>query len=185
MNILPSDFPKQKQRRHQGTTLAEMPLALWLIVIMCFVLLIIATESLRFGFFWNACRESAMQAAKCQTFQVDSMIGPSSVTTANTWAQKSTGAFTGLTLTAVNVYIVSTNVNSQQVTKGANGQKLAAAADVQNNIYSVQVELDGQIQPLIPAGFMGYFGNVPGLTGPFPVVVRSQYSSEVPQGLNQ
>jgi hypothetical protein len=26
---------------------------------------------------------------------------------------------------------------------------------------------------------------IPGLNAPFPVVVRSQYSAEVPQGLNQ
>jgi len=164
--------------------MAEMPVALWIMILMCFPLLVIATSSLRFGFFWNACREAAQQAAKCQTFQVDSSAGPSSVTMANTWAAKAAGSFSGLTMTAVDVYIVTTNVTSQATTKSGNGQKLAAAADIANNLYSIQVELDGQIQPLIPAG-MGFFGNIPGLTGPFPVVVRSQYSAEVPQGLNQ
>jgi len=164
--------------------MAEMPVALWIMILMVFPLLIFATESLRFGFFWNACREAAQQAAKCQTFQVDSSSGPSSVTVANQWATKATGAFSGLTLTTVNVFIVSTNVNSQTTTKSPNGQKLPAAADIANNLYSVQVELDGQIAPLV-SGFQSVFGPVPGLTGPFPIIVRSQYSSEVPQGLNQ
>src|ERR1700679_894454 len=59
----------------RGTTMAEMPVALWLLILMCFPLIIVATSSLRFGFFWNAAREAAMQAAKCQTFQNDSVIG--------------------------------------------------------------------------------------------------------------
>ncbi len=174
-----------KRRGVNGTTMAEMPVALWLIILMCFSLLVLATETLRFGFFWNACREAAQQAAKCQTFQNDSSTGPSSVTEANTWAQKATSSFSGLTLTSVNVYIVQTNVNSRVTTKNPPGQKLAAAADITNNIYSIQVQLSGQVEPLTPVTFQGVFGNIPGLTGPFPVVVRSQYSCEVPQGLNQ
>jgi hypothetical protein len=169
--------------RERGTTLAEMPVALWMIIIMCFAMLLLATETLRFGFFWNACREAAQQAAKCTTFQADTAIGPSAVTTANTWATKAAGAFSGLTLNTVNVYIVSTNVSSGVMSKTASGIKLANAADTSNNIYDIQVELIGQIEPLIR--FSNYFGSIPGLSAPFPVVVRSQYTSEVPQGLSQ
>jgi hypothetical protein len=161
-----------------------MPVALWIIVMMCFSLLILATETVRFGFFWNASREAAQQAAKCQTFQTDSVVGPSSVTAANTTANKATNAFTGLTLLSVNVYILQTNVLSGVTIKNPANLKLGAAADTNNNIYDLQVELTGQIEPLVPVG-SGMFGNVPGLTGPYPVVVRAQYSSEVPQGLNQ
>jgi hypothetical protein len=57
--------------------------------------------------------------------------------------------------------------------------------DTSNNIYDIQVELIGQINPLVSYPMPGIFGNVPGLTGPMPCVVRSQYTSEVPQGLNQ
>jgi len=173
-----------RRRKRTGTTLAEMPLALWIIVMMCFSLLIMATETVRFGFFWNASREAAQQAAKCQTFQTDSAVGPASVTSANSMANKATNAFTGLTLLTVNVYILQTNVLSGVTIRNPANQKLPAAADTDNNIYDLQVELTGQIEPLVPAG-AGWFGSVPGLTGPFPVVVRAQYSSEVPQGLNQ
>jgi hypothetical protein len=57
------------------------------------------------------------------------------------------------------------------------------AADTNTYIYDIQVELNGQVDPLIP--FISMMGSVPGLTGPFPVTVRSQYSCEIPQGLNQ
>lgn len=175
------EVPRCRQR---GTSIVELPLALWIIVLMCFCTLVLATELLRFGFFWNACRESAMQASKCPTFQTDSSIGPSSVTTAQAWANKATAAFTGLTLTQINTYIVQVDATSGAVTKSASGQALASAADITKFIYDIQVELQGQIAPLIPFGG-GLLGNVPGLTAPYPVVVRSQYTSEVPQGLNK
>ena len=176
--------PSTTPRRQHGTTLAEMPLALWIIAIMCFTLLILAVETMRFGFFWNACREAAAQAAKCQTFQNDSSIGPSAVTTATTWASKATSAFTGLTLNAVHVYILQSDVNATTTVQNPDSIALATAADTTQYIYEIQVELDGQIEPIVPLG-AGVFGSIPGLTGPFPVVVRSQYAAEDPQGLNQ
>jgi hypothetical protein len=171
-------------RRRSGTTMAEMPLALWIIIMMCFALLILVTDFIRFGFFWNACREAAQHAAQSQTFLTDTVTGPSSCTVASQFGAYATNAFSGLTLTATNVYIVQTNVFSQNTTKYPNRTALAAAADTSQNIYCIQVELIGQIQPLVPMA-QGFVGNVPGLTGPFPVVVRSQYSAEDPQGLNQ
>lgn len=168
----------------RGTSLAEMPVALWLIIIMCFPVLIVATATLRFGFFWNAAREAAMQAAKCQTFQNDSAVGISAVNTADLWATKATSGFPGITVTPpVNVYIVQTNVISGVTTKNTSRVALPAAADTDNNIYDIQVEINGQLEPLIrvPMGGM----TIPGLTDPFPIVVKSQYTAEVPQGLNK
>lgn len=169
----------------KGTTLAEMPVALWLILMMCFAFLILCTETMRFGFFWNACREAAMHAAKCQTFEADSAVGPSACTVADQWAQKATAAFSGLSLTNVNVYILSTTAATAVSTKNPNRKKLATAADTDNCIYDIQVEMSGNVEPLIRFPVSGFLGNVVGLTAPFPVVVRSQYTAEVPQGLNQ
>src|SRR5579885_971515 len=99
---------EKRRRRRSGTTIAEMPVALWIILIMCFCLLIAATEMIRFGFFWNACREAAQRAAQCQTFQTDSSVGLSSVTTANSMAAQASNAFSGITLNTVNTYILET-----------------------------------------------------------------------------
>jgi hypothetical protein len=176
----------QFNSRKRGTTIAEMPAALWLLILMAFPMIIVATSALRFGFFWNACRESAMQAAKCQTFLTSTSVGPSACSTADAMSAQAAGAFTGITIIPpVNVYIMSTNVNTSTTTKGATRTPLAAAADTANNIYDIQVEINGQVEPLIRVPFAGLQGAVPGITGPYPVVVRSQYTSEVPQGLNQ
>src|SRR5271154_1515008 len=154
--LINQEVPRCRQR---GTSIVELPLALWIIVLMCFGTLVLATELLRFGFFWNACREAALQASKCSTFETDSSIGPSSVTTAQSWGNAATAAFTGLTLTQINTYIVQVDANSGAVTKSPAGQALATAADITKFIYDIQVELQGQITPLIPMGG-GLLGNV-------------------------
>jgi len=173
-----------KRLAGSGTTIAEMPVALWLIIVMCFPMLILATSSIRFAFFWNAAREAAMQASKCATFQNDSSVGISAINTADLWATKATSGFPGITVTPpVNVYIVQTNVVSGITSKGTSRQKLASAADIDNNIFDIQVEISGQIEPLLRVQLGGL--SIPGLTDPFPVVVRSQSTVENPQGLNQ
>ena len=174
------------ERRNHGTTAAELPVALWLIIAISFPLLILATTSLRFALFWNASREAAQRAASCQTVQFDSPVGPSSVNSADLWAQKATAAFGGFQLSEpAKVYIVETDVNSGTTITHPSRTKLASVADIENKIYEIQVELNGQVDPIVT--FPGIQGmvNIPGLTGPYPVTVRSQYSCEVPQGLNR
>lgn len=177
---------KSHRGRRIGATAAEMPVALWLMIIMAFPLLILATSSLRFALFWNASREAAQRAAQCQTFQDDSAVGQSSVNVADFWAAKATNAWGGIPLTnPPNVYIVQTNVNSGTRTVFPSRTKLVNVADTENCIYDIQVELNGNIEPLITFPGATMLGNVPGLTGPYPVVVQSQYNCEVPQGLNK
>jgi hypothetical protein len=168
-----------------GTTLAEMPLALWIVIMMCFSLLILATETLRFGFFWNACREAALHAAQCPTFVYDTSLGKSACNTATSWATLASSSFSGITLVGpVNVYIMQTDVYSGITTKSMSRVPLVTAVDTSHNIYDIQVELNGQIDPLVPFG-QSWFGSVPGLCAPIPVTVHSQYTAEVPQGLNK
>lgn len=172
------------RRRNRGTTIAEMPLAMWIIIMgIFFPILILGIITLRFGFFWNACREAASQAAKCPTFEVDSSQGKSAVNTADTVATLAANSFSGISIVyPINVYILQTDVSAGTSVKNSNRQKLITAADTDKNIYEVQVELNGLIAPLVPVGSLG---SIPGLSSPFPVTVKAQYSCEVPQGLDQ
>lgn len=176
---------RKRVARARGTTISEMPLALWIIILLCFSLLILASITIRFGFFWNACRQAAQSGAKCQTFATTTSLGPSACAAADLMIQRSTAAFSGISANQVNIYILITDVNTKTTTKNPSRTALAAAADTGNFIYSIQVELIGQVNPLIQFPVQGLVGNVPGLTGPVPVVVRSQYAAEVPQGLNK
>ena len=171
-------------RQSFGTTLAEMPLALWIIVLMCFSLLIFATETIRFGFFWNACREAALHSAQCQTFVNDSAVGKSACNTASSWAALASSSFTGITLLQVDVFVVQTNVISGATTRSLSRAPLTNAIDTSRNIYDIQVELNGQVEPLVSFG-QSWFGSIPGLNAPIPVTVDSQCTAEVPQGLNK
>lgn len=172
------------RRRKRGTTIAEMPLAMWIIIMgICFPILILGITAMRFGFFWNACREAAKQAAKCPTFQVDSSQGKSAINIADQVATMSANSFNGISIIyPVNVYILQTDVSAGTSSQNPSRQKLPTAADTDKNIYEIQVELNGQIAPLVPVSALG---NIPGLSSPYPVTVRAQYSCEVPQGLDQ
>lgn len=175
-------FPRQ--RKKTATTMAEMPVALWLIILMCFPMLILATCTMRYGFFWNACREAAQRACACQTFKNDTTEGQSSCTTADFWVNKAVGSFSGITIVgSPNVYILQTNVATGTQTKYPTRTQLPMAADPNSCIYDIQVEINGQVDPLIP--FVSGLGAVPGLSAPYPVTVRSQYQAEIPQGLNK
>jgi len=176
--------PCSLSRRRRGTTLAEMPLALWIIVVgICFPLLMLAIITVRYGFFWNACRQAAQQASKCPTFENNSSQGPSAVNTADQVAGMAASSFNGISIVnPVHVYILQTDVSAGTSITNPDRQKLAAAADTDKNIYEIQVALNGLIAPLVPVSSLG---NIPGLTSPFPVTVRAQYSCEVPQGLDQ
>lgn len=167
-----------------GTTMAEMPLALWIIIVgICFPILMLAIMTIRYGFFWNACRQAAQQAAKCPTFQNDSSQGKSAVNMADSVASMAASSFNGISIVnPVHVYIVQTDVSAGTSSTNPDRQMLPAAADTDKNIYEIQVSLDGLVAPIVP---VNAFGSIPGLTSPFPVTVKAQYSCEVPQGLNQ
>lgn len=178
-----------RQRRIKGTTIPEAPLVLWIIIVgFMFPLLLLATIAFRFGLFWNACREATLTAARCSTFQVDPAVpvgSMSAVNTANAVANKAVNSFTGITVVPpINVYILSTALATSTTSKGAANTCLAAAADAVNNVYDVQVEMTGQIQPLVTLS-SPVFGSIPGLSGPITVTVRSQSGVEIPQGLNK
>lgn len=165
--------------------MAELPLAIWL-VILCFAfpLLILATLSIRYGFFWNAAREACTQAAHCQTFLANTAVGgTSAVNTANNVASTAASAFTGITMTSCDVIIISSTIPGGVITRGAPGAKLASPADPENNQYTIEVALTGQVEPLIRQSG-GVMGQIVGLTAPFPVKVTWQNAFENTQGLN-
>jgi hypothetical protein len=173
--------------------MAEMPLALWLMV-MCiaFPLLVLVTLSIRFGLFWNAAREAVQKAAQCQTYQVDppaTIGGLSAVDTAQQVTTQACSTISGITLASpAEVYIIqiplaTAGTAGTYVPIGPN-TKLPGPADSDNNLYQIQVILKGQIAPLValPAAVLG---PIPGLTTPFPVTVKAQQQVEDVQGLNE
>jgi uncharacterized MAPEG superfamily protein len=176
--------------RKAGTSIAEAPLALWIIILaMLFPLLILVMTSVRFGFFWNAARDACKQACQAQRFE--SMAAPdgtSAVEIANSVAAAAAGSFSGITIVSTQVFIIRTDLTTGVDQKMPVNLKLTfpdAPPDPDKYYYAIQVELDGNIEPLINHPGLTQSGpSIPGLTTAFPVSVSSQQPFENIQGLD-
>lgn len=176
----------------RGTSLAEAPLALWIILItMAFPLLILVMTSIKFAFFWNAAREAAKAAAATQTFQVNQPSGAlSAVNTATNMANLASNAFSGITLmNPVKVFIIrtdlTTNADYKFPTPNVKLSPPDAPPDPEKYYYSIQVVLDGRVEPFLQhPGFQSIGVAIPGLTTSYPIQVSSQFPFENLQGLD-
>lgn len=183
---------KYRFRFPNGTTIAEAPLALWIIILsMAFPLLILVMTSVKYGFFWNAARDACKQASQAQTFENPPPNGGlSAVATANSVATTAANSFSGITLVPpVNVFIIRTDLVSGVDTKlPVPNQRLVggdAPPDPEQYYYAIQVELNGTVEPFIRHPGLTQMGpSIPGLTTAFPVSVKSQFPFENVQGLD-
>ncbi len=182
-----------RRRNHRiGSTIAEAPLALWIVIMaMAFPLLILVMTSLKYAFFWNAARDACKQACSAQTFENPPPSGQSAVAIATSVANAAAASFDGITIIPpVNVFIIRTDLTTGNPEKLAvPNQRLQgsgyAPPDPENYFYSIQVELDGNVEPLIRHPGVGALGiPIPGLTAPFRVSVTSQQPFENTQGLD-
>ena len=172
----------------RGTTIAELPLALWIIFVgIGFPLFILATITLRFALFYQAARESALQASQSQTFFLDPAAPSTALSCVHQAVQTATqvqNSFSGFTINSTNVYIITTPVTTSgagtPVVTGPNTPLLVVDTDL--NMYQIRVVVAGVVQPLValPTPF---FGNIPGLTQGFPVTVSEERVFENPDGL--
>lgn len=180
-----------KKRRVVGTSIAEAPLALWIIILgMAFPLLIIVMTSVKYGFFWNAARDACKQACQAQTFEAAPPNGgQSAMATAISVANAGAASFSGITITSTDVYIIRTDLVTgidEKITPP--NVKLSGSGysppDIDKYYYAIQVELNGTVEPFIqhPGGIGGL--DIPGLTSSFPVKVTSQQPFENIQGLD-
>jgi hypothetical protein len=165
--------------RTVGTTLAELPLGLWVIFFgFCLPLLAMAITTVRFGLFWEAAREAADAACQAQYYADNGTSpGQGAVTVATNTASNVAAMFSGVTVNTVNCYIVATpivnlaNGNASVITGPStisNPVCLSSPADLTKNIYQIRVDVIGQIQPIFSvAGGLA----IPGFTQPASVTV--------------
>lgn len=184
------------RRLNSGTTMAEMPLALWILILgIAFPLIIMIMMTVKFGFFWNAARDACKQAVQAQTFSgAPPQGGLSAIDTAENVATSAASMFSGITLLPgadgrmAQVRILKTDLISGTTTTLALNQRLTggdAPPDPDQFYYAVQVVLEGQIEPFMNHPGVDLSGApVPGLTVPFRVSVSSQFPFENIQGLD-
>lgn len=170
-------------RSKNGSSLIELPLALWFIFVMLLMpMLSMATMTLRSALMNSVVQNAGQAAAKAKTFEASSPTKPSALNVADQVVRGSVAQFPGLSVEGVDCDILVTPVPAGLVNR-FNG-KLPTPADSSRNLYQVETKVRGQIQPLFLISPQ-LFGNVPGVTAPLVVSYVSRAMAENPQGLNK
>lgn len=170
-------------RKAKGSSLAELPLALWLIFgLMMMPMLSMATLTLRSALMNVTVQNAAQAAAKAKTFATGTSEKPSAMQIAEETIRNSVATFPGLRVTSINCAIVTTAIapGSLPVRSG----KLTTPADSSRFVYQIETVAQGQIEPLFKIS-PGLFGNVPGVTAPLVVSYVARQMAENPQGLDK
>ncbi len=171
-----------------GLTIMEIPAAMGIMFLgFFFPLLCLILMVMRFTLFLEAARESADSACQAQSFSAipggngNSALG--SMSLAQTAAINVASMFGGVTINPddVKCSIIVTPFNSAAPPTVVTGP-LTTPVDDSANLYQLRVDVAGQIQPIftLPSGI---FGDIPGLTGPYPVQTSAVRVFANPQGL--
>lgn len=171
-----------------GSNLVEMPLAIFIIMVcLALPLLILVTMTIRVAFFWNATRECVKAASECTTFENNAGTEEkSALVKATEVTTRALNAFHGIALDKVELFIVSTPADTGGIGVPSilpANTKLPAPADPEHNVYEVRAEVSGVVEPLTTMS-SSFFGDIPGLTQPFPIKMSSQRVVESPQSWN-
>jgi hypothetical protein len=166
-------------RRNTGTSMAELPVILFILFVgLLFPLVIYSSIGYRGSILYFAADSAAKKAAKSATYTDAS-------TRAGAVLSTCLGPFNGIAVTAP----PAISVMAKPIAGGAPTiytSKLASGSiDTTKNLYFIMSKVDADLSPLVQfgGGWMGM--NIPGLTGPFHLTINTQAYSENPTGLSQ
>jgi len=169
------------KRRLRGTSIAELPLAMWVIFIgIGMPLLSLTLITVRYGMFVEAARQAADVACSTQTYGAGSGAVYSAYNTASSIA----AVFPGVNMYDCKCWIIVTPLYGSGPAQviGPN-TPLTTPADPSQNLYQIRVDLKGYIQPIL-AMPLPEFINIPGLSIPIDAQVSSTRVFENPPGLS-
>ncbi len=189
-----SNIPGKSKLRYQrkmaadgkakAQTMAELPLVLWVIIIVFTVPLVdLVAFSIRYNYLLMASRDAVYTASRAKTFlQNVSAQDLSAVNSARVQANTTAAAFPEVTVNSVNTSIVVTKLSDGTVTRTTT--PLSTPADTSNYAYQLETTVNGTSNPLLQM-YQGSGIAIPGLNAPISVSITSRAFSECPQGLNQ
>lgn len=165
-------------RNKRGSAIADTPITLWLLFLgLTLPLMDLASITMRYTFLLAAARDGAFAASRETSYTLaDASLKASVNNTAS--------SFTGITVNSIQTNVVTTNVITKAVTRQAT--KLGSPANPNLNLYQIEAQVTGTIQPFINmGGLTSIVPNVPGVTAPVTTAVTCREYFENPQGLNQ
>lgn len=177
-------------KRNKGES-SRFPSASYMVemVVVPFVLLFalalpvmdLVTITTRVTFLFACARDAAFYAAKSKSFITDvSAKELSAKNAASKIAYMEAAGFSGVSIDSVETAILITDITTKQTT--SQQVKLATAPNSDQNIYQIEVTINGRVRPLILFSNR-LFGSIPGLSDWIGVTVRSKEYCEYPQGL--
>src|SRR5258708_27980380 len=99
-----------------GTTIAEVPLGLWIIFVgIGFPLFILASLTIRFALFYEAAREAAQSASQAQTYFLDAVAPATALSAVHQPGQTAPqvqNLFSGFNISNTNLYIITPPVSN-------------------------------------------------------------------------
>jgi competence protein ComGC len=171
------------KKHGQGSTLAEMPMVIWLIFIFLLMpMLSLATMTLRSALLNAVVQNAGAAAAKAKTFEVGTADKPSATEISRQVMTDSIKTIAGLKLTSVQTNIITTRLPAG--TPVRQPTKLALPADASANVYQIETAATCQIEPLVKLS-PAICGTIPGVSAPLTVTDAARAMAENPQGLNK
>jgi len=171
-------------RTKRAQFIAELPVVLWVMIILLMIPLIdIVTFTVRYTFLLAASRDAASAAALAPTFLTNaSSTNLSAVNTATATAQSDAAAWSVITVNSVTTKIIITQLSTGTLT--IQSTPLSTPADTANYAYQIQTIVNGSTNPILQFPNNMFWGAIPGLTAPVNVSIASTAYFENPQGLN-
>lgn len=180
---------KKQQRSQSGVTnITEFGPTLWIVfIVITFPLLAFGTIGFRYAFLNNAVQYAAEAGSQSMTFQTNSDAQHlSAMNAANNVMTKAAASWKGITLNNVVTRIVITPYSGGGSTSTTAKLTQAQMQQQSNNIYSCEVAVDANLQPLFPQTYWkNQLMNLPGLNAPIRTQMISRRIFEYPQGLNK
>ncbi len=168
------------RNRCKGSMIAELPLVLWvLLIVIVFPLIDLGTAFLRVTFLYAGVHLGSIAAARANTFLVPLDGKPSAINEANSKLTQVKSAFSGLDVQDVKTEILITNNDTQAVSFSS--VPLTKQADVGINSYQIQVSAVCSADPLITIPLPLA---VAGLNAPLVFNMNARQYCENPQGLS-
>jgi hypothetical protein len=178
-----------RYRRRSGTSLAEVPVNLWVFV---FILLLPFIDFVTLGYratlAYFCVRDACHQAAYQPTFSTG-------LSTGNSRLSSDAAAWSGINFSNTHLQIVRLYALNNSETDGALDSAWSGASvpltDGQTPVpnayvYLLRLTTTAALDPIINLSAANTtWGNVPGLTGPINLNFSYQVTAENPNGLNQ
>ncbi len=172
-------------RRQNGGSIAELPVAIFILFLILLMPLIdLATIALRTSFVHSAAHNACASAARALTFQANGEKGELSavnIAKRDALATKANG-LAGVNFTANDVQIAIVGTPIKVGKAPIRTSSPLSEVEAKSYLYQVEVSVNGSVEPLVTLS-PNLFGQVPGLTMPFPVQATYRQFSEHPSGL--